>query len=242
MEPGSRRTSAPAASPPPPRTAPHGHARISGAARVPRTLGSRSAAPVLSEATARRAHADRDMRSKRPPALSFLLRMATARRVARVLTLLVLDFAGVALAIFTALILKAVVFDNVNVSDAVHETERILAFAYLLTALLFARSGLYSERAQRPGLSRIVASLFQVAAVALVFAVVSGEHFRSYYLFYGSLGFALLYVSSLRAAYEWSTGRVLRAAGYRRRALLVGTGTHIGDVAHALSDDSHEPV
>src|SRR5271168_4072523 len=64
---------------------------------------------VLSEVTARRAHSDRDMRRKRPPALSFLLRMATARRLARVLSLLALDFAGVALAIFSALMVKAAV-------------------------------------------------------------------------------------------------------------------------------------
>ncbi len=102
-----------------------------------------------------------------------------------------------------------------------------MPFAYLLTALLFARSGLYAARALRPGLSRIVGSLFQVAFVALLFAVVSGEHFSSYYLFYGSLAFALLYVSSLRAGYEWLTGAILRAAGYRRRAVLVGTGKHI---------------
>ncbi len=168
--------------------------------------------------------------------------MATVRRLARVLSLLALDFAGVALAIFTALMLKAVVLDHVQVSSALHETERILAFAYLLTALLFARSGLYAERAQRPGMSRIVGSLFQVAFVALVFAVVSGEHFSSYYLFYGSLAFALLYISSLRAGYEWLTGVMLRAAGYRRRAMLVGTGVHIRDVAHALEDAPHSPI
>src|SRR5947209_2698323 len=183
MEPRSTRTSAPPAAPPPPppppRTQAAARARIAAPAGAPSSYGAASGWSVLSEATARRAHSDHDMRRKRPPALSFLLRMATARRLARVLTLLVLDFAGVSLAIFPALMLKAVVFDHVNVSAAVHETERILAFAYLLTALLFARSGLYSERAQRPGLSRIVASLFQVAAVALVFAVVSGEHFRS---------------------------------------------------------------
>jgi exopolysaccharide biosynthesis polyprenyl glycosylphosphotransferase len=182
------------------------------------------------------------MRRKRPPAMSFLLRMDTARRTARVLSLLALDFAGVALAIFTALVLKAALLGNVEVNAAQHETERILAFAYLLTALLFARSGLYAERAQRPGLSRIVGSLFQVAFVALVFAVVSGEHFSSYYLFYGSLAFALLYVSSLRAWYERVTGAILRAAGYRRRTVLVGTGKHIADVAHALRDAPHSPI
>jgi exopolysaccharide biosynthesis polyprenyl glycosylphosphotransferase len=182
------------------------------------------------------------MRRKRPPALSFLLRMSTARRAARVVSLLALDFAGVALAIFTALVLKAAVLGSVKVSPALHETERILAFAYLLTALLFARSGLYAERALRPGLSRIVGSLFQVMLVALIFAIVNGEHFSSYYLFYGSLAFAIFYVASLRAGYEWLTGALLRAAGYRRRAILVGTGGHIPDVAHALGDAPHSPI
>ncbi|HEY2571664.1 MAG TPA: sugar transferase [Solirubrobacteraceae bacterium] len=197
---------------------------------------------MLSESTARKQTSDRDMRRKRPPALSLLLRMSTARRLARVVSLLALDFVAVALAIFTSLILKALVFDRVQFHPALHETERILPFVYLLTALLFARSGLYSSRALRPGLSRIVGSLFQVAFVALLFAVVSGEHFSSYYLFYGSLAFALLYVSSLRAGYEWLTGVILRAAGYRRRAVLVGRGKHIGDVAHALSDAPHSPI
>jgi exopolysaccharide biosynthesis polyprenyl glycosylphosphotransferase len=197
---------------------------------------------VLSEVTVRREPSDRDIRRKRPPALAFLLRAATLRRVLRVVSLLAIDFLGISLAILTALLLKAAVLDHVQVTDAVHETERILPFAYLLTALLFARSGLYAERALRPGLSRIVGSLFQVAFVALLFAVINGEHFSSYYLFYGSLAFALLYVSLLRAGYEWLTGAIQRAAGHRRRAVLVGTGQHIRDVAHALGDDSRTPI
>jgi len=213
---------------------------LGGAASTSRPIAPRS---VLSEATARREVGDRDIRRKRPPALSFLLRMSTARRLARVLSLLALDFGGVSLAIITSLVLKALVLDGeAQFHPALNETERILPFVYLLTALLFARSGLYAERALRPGLARIVGSLFQVAFVALLFAVVSGEHFSSYYLFYGSLGFALLYVSSLRAAYEWLTGVLLRAAGYRRRALLVGTGEHIADVGNALADAPHSSI
>jgi exopolysaccharide biosynthesis polyprenyl glycosylphosphotransferase len=197
---------------------------------------------VLSPATEHEQATDHDIRRKRPPVLSFILRVSTARRLARVLSLLALDFAGVALAIFTALLLKEALYGQATPSKAWHGSERFLAFAYLLTALLFARSGLYAARSQRPGLSRIVGSLFQVAFVALIFAVVSGEHFSSYYLFYGTLIFGLLYVSSMRGAYEWLTGLILRAAGYRRRAVLVGTGKHIRDVAHALSDDSHAPI
>src|ERR1700742_1528143 len=241
MGPRSTRTSAPPTPRKPSTPAPAASSRLGrGAAStghppVPKT--------VLSEVTARRQTSDRDMRRKRPPALSLLLRMSTARRGARVLSLLALDFVGVALAIFTSLILKALVLDGaVQFHPALRETKRILPFAYLLTALLFARSGLYAERAQRPGLSRIVGSLFQVAFVALLFAVVSGEHFSSYYLFYGGLAFALLYVASLRAGYEWLTGVILRAAGYRRRAMLVGTGKQITDVAHALGDAPHSPI
>jgi exopolysaccharide biosynthesis polyprenyl glycosylphosphotransferase len=95
---------------------------------------------------------------------------------------------------------------------------------------------LYSNRVQRAGLSRIVASLTQTAAVALVFAVVSGEEFSSYYIFYGSLFFAVIYVSSLRYLYERATALLLRAAGYTRRAVLVGSDKHIEAVAHALAD------
>ncbi len=188
------------------------------------------------------ARPERDVRSKRPPALSFLLRMDTMRRALRVVSLLALDLFGVSLAIFTALALKAALLSSFDAGKAYEGTRSILAFAYLLTALLFARSGLYAERSQRPGLSRIVGSLFQVAFVALIFAVVSGEHFSSYYIFYGSLAFALLYVSSLRYMYERVTGVVLRAAGYQRRAVLVGTGKHIHDVAHALADAPHSPI
>ncbi len=113
--------------------------------------------PVLSEATVRREPSDRDMRRKRSPAISFLLRVETARRAVRVLTLLALDFAGLSAAIFTSLVLKAAVLSEVSVHGAYEETRSILAFAYLLTALLFARSGLYAAGAQRPGMTRIVA-------------------------------------------------------------------------------------
>ncbi len=185
---------------------------------------------------------DRDMRRKRPPVLSFLLRMVTARRVAAVVSLLALDFLGVSLAIFTALVLKAAVLAlfgdgaPVKLSAEIHETGRYLPFTYLLTVLLFWRSGLYASRAQRPGLTRIVASLFQVAVVALIFAVVSGQHYRSFYVFWGSLAFGLVYVPLFRHLYERTTGALLRAAGYHRRAVLVGTGKQIIDVAHALRD------
>jgi exopolysaccharide biosynthesis polyprenyl glycosylphosphotransferase len=106
----------------------------------------------------------------------------------------------------------------------------------LVMLLLFARSGLYRERAQRPGSAKVIASLFQVTLVVLVYATIEGENFQSYYIFYSSLFFAVIYVSSLRWLFEKASGAVLRAAGYRRRAVLVGSGSNIQAVSHALRD------
>jgi len=184
-----------------------------------------------------------DVRRKRPPALSFLLRWETLRRLARVISLLALDFVGLAAALMTALMGKAVLREGEwDWAGALDETRNTIAFAYLVTALLFARSGLYGERSQRPGLPTIVSSLFQVTVVSLVFALVNGERYSSYYIFYGTLVFAIVWVGSLRWLYERVTGLLLRAAGYRRRALLVGSGRHIEEVAHALTDQVNAPV
>jgi exopolysaccharide biosynthesis polyprenyl glycosylphosphotransferase len=188
------------------------------------------------------AFAERDVRSRRSPALSFLLRWDTLRRAARVVTLLALDLAAIFLAIFTALCLKALVRDAWDPRGSWTQAKDYVPFAFLVASLLFARSGLYADRAQRPGLTRIVASLFQTTVVALVFALVNGQEFSSYYIFYGSLLFSVVYVSTFRYAYEQLTGMLLRAAGYRRRAVLVGTGEHIEAVAHALDDAGHNPV
>ena len=68
--------------------------------------------PVRTPAPPRVVLPPTDIRRKRPPALSFLLRMDTLRRFSRVVSLLALDFAGVFAAIFTALMVKAVLRDG----------------------------------------------------------------------------------------------------------------------------------
>lgn len=179
---------------------------------------------------------ERDVRRKKPPLLSFLLRMDTLRSAGRVLSLLAVDFASMFLAIFTALALKDAVLGDLVAREAFDQTREIVAFVFLIMVLLFARSDLYARRSVRPGMTRIVAGLFEVMLVALGYALLTGEEFSSYYIFYGSLGFAVLFVGLARYLYDRLTGLILRAAGYRRRALLVGTGEHIEAVAHALGD------
>jgi exopolysaccharide biosynthesis polyprenyl glycosylphosphotransferase len=184
----------------------------------------------------------RDVRRKRPPALSFLLRLETLRKGSRVVSLLVLDFVGVVGALFSALLVKLAVQGHVAPSVAWRETKPWLAFAYLVTVLMFARADLYADRPRRPGLGGITSALFQATIVALVFALANGEHFSSYYIFYGSLFFGTVYITVLRYVHLRVTGWLLEQAGYRRRALLVGSGQHIEAVAHALEGRARTPV
>jgi exopolysaccharide biosynthesis polyprenyl glycosylphosphotransferase len=184
----------------------------------------------------------RDVRRKRPAALSFLLRLETLRRLSRVASLLVLDLIGIWAALFTALALKLAVHGQFRASVAWQESRHWVAFAYLITVLMFARVDLYADRPRRPGLARITAALFQVTIIALVFALANGEHFSSYYIFYGSLFFAVAYIAALREIHLRVTGWLLAQAGYERRALLVGSGKHIEAVAHALEGRSRMGV
>jgi exopolysaccharide biosynthesis polyprenyl glycosylphosphotransferase len=180
-------------------------------------------------------HPARDVRAPEKLLIrSRLLRWDTFRRLLRIAVLSLLDAAGVFLAIWTALELKATILGKPDLSLSFNQTADYAPLACLVTILLFARSDLYADRAVRPGFARIVAALFQVAVVILAFTIVQGEHFSSYYTFYGSLLFALFYVSAFRWAFDRATGAILRRAGYSRRAVLVGSGSHIEAVAHAL--------
>jgi exopolysaccharide biosynthesis polyprenyl glycosylphosphotransferase len=185
---------------------------------------------------------ERDVRRKRPPALSFLLRLETARRLARVASLLVLDFVGVAGALWTVLILKLAIRGHADAGLAWHEAQHWISFGYLVTVLMFARVDLYADRPRRPGLAQIATALFQATIIALVFALANGERFSSYYIFYGSLFFGTVYIAALREVHLRVTGWLLELAGYSRRALLVGSGKHIDAVAHALADRSRTRV
>jgi exopolysaccharide biosynthesis polyprenyl glycosylphosphotransferase len=180
----------------------------------------------------------RDVRARKP----LLLRLETGRTLVRVAALVTLDVVGVFLAIWTALEVKAALRGKSDFTLSFHQAWDVAPLACLVTILLFARSRLYGPRAIRPGFARVIGSLFQVMIVSLIYGVVEGGQFSSYYIFYGSLFFALIYVSALRWGFEETSGALLRAAGYRRRAVLVGSGSHIQEVAAALGGGKHPEV
>jgi exopolysaccharide biosynthesis polyprenyl glycosylphosphotransferase len=180
----------------------------------------------------------RDVRARQPGLPAALRRARAPQRLARIASLLALDFCMVWAAIFSALALKEIVRGNYVFARVEGQTWEYLPFVFLVTALLFARSDLYSRREARPGLVAILSGLCQVAVVSLIFALANGLDFRSYYIFYGGLAFGLLFVASGRAVYEKATDAALRAFGRSRRAILVGSGHQIEAVAHALADGS----
>ena len=179
----------------------------------------------------------RDVRARRPVLLRWIIRAETVRRIVRVAILGVLDIAAVFMAIWTALELKAVIRGNPDPSLSFNQAADVAPLACLITLLLFARSGLYGDRAARPGFASIIGSLCQVAVVAFIYALAEDYQFSSGYIFWGTLLMALFYVVAFRWIFELVSGVVLRAAGYRRRAVLVGSGSHIEAVAHALKDN-----
>jgi exopolysaccharide biosynthesis polyprenyl glycosylphosphotransferase len=150
----------------------------------------------------------------------------------------VLDVSALFLAIWTAHVIKTLAVSPEHLDRTFDQTKDVVPLACLVMLLLFARSDLYRARPQRPGFTKVIASLVQTTVVILIYAVVEGYDFNSYWIFYGSLFFALIYVSAFRWLFERASGAILRAAGYRRRAVLVGSGSHIEAVAHALRDSS----
>jgi FlaA1/EpsC-like NDP-sugar epimerase len=69
----------------------------------------------------------------------------------------------------------------------------------------------------------------------VVFALASGEHFRSYYVFYGAVLFGTAYITALRAGHLWLTGWLLECAGLTWRALVVGSSRRGDAVVQALA-------
>ena len=65
-----------------------------------------------------------------------------------------LDAAGVYAALLATLELKSTLRGGATLSENADQAYHYATFSIILTVLLFARSGLYADRASRPGLPR----------------------------------------------------------------------------------------
>jgi exopolysaccharide biosynthesis polyprenyl glycosylphosphotransferase len=167
-----------------------------------------------------------DVRAATPYFLSTRRLSAFLRRLASVAVLVALDLGGVALGLYTALVIRELaVGHRPPLWGLLWEAEASwLPFLTLITALVFWRGGLYAPRERRAGFGRIVSSVVLVGALTLAFAIGSGHEFSSYLLAPTAIVLTACFVGLLRLSYETLSGDALRLAGVRRRVLLVGSG------------------
>ncbi len=165
-----------------------------------------------------------DVRSIRPYILSPAPIKTLVRRLGSVLALAAIDIGGLVIGLYGALTLRSVIFDPKPILWGLlwdHETSW-LAFLILLLILVFWQAGLYKPRETREGAARVVPSVVLVAALSLAFAIGTGQHFTTFGLYIVAALFVAVLIGIFRGSYELVTGFVLRAAGVRRKALLVG--------------------
>jgi exopolysaccharide biosynthesis polyprenyl glycosylphosphotransferase len=175
-----------------------------------------------------------DIRAGRPYILGSPV-TAFVRRTASILALIVLDLCGLILGLYAALILRSLVYGEELLWGALWRVEsEWLPFIALVMLLVFWRAGLYAERDRRGGGGRIVGSLILVGLVALVYGIGTNREFGTYGLAPTAVVLASLFIGLLRASYDVVTADVLRLAGVRRRAVLVGAGGRVEHLRRAL--------
>ena len=159
-------------------------------------------------------------------------------RLLDIAILLLIDLAGVSVAIYSGLTLR----DRVNGRDidwaALWAAEQEwLPFVLLVTVLIFARNGLYRPRETRPGGAQIVAGLFIAVVVIAIFSVATdNERFTTYLIFpYTFLASAVL-IPLARSIYSALIDASAKLVGVERRVLVVGVPAATRSVEAALRE------
>jgi exopolysaccharide biosynthesis polyprenyl glycosylphosphotransferase len=184
-------------------------------------------APPAEPSAAARPPALGDIRAGRPQVFGSPF-TTLLRRAASIVSLILLDLCGLTLGLYAALILRAVVYGEEVLWGAIWRAETDwLPFLGLVLVLVFWRAGLYAERERRGGFGRVVGSLILAGAVALGFGIGTNREFGTYGLAPTAVVLASLFIGLLRASYDVVTADLLRLAGVRRHAVLVGDGDRI---------------
>jgi exopolysaccharide biosynthesis polyprenyl glycosylphosphotransferase len=161
---------------------------------------------------------------------------ALVRRLVSISALVVVDLCGLAGAVYLALVLRALYYGERPILWGLpwDAEANWLPFLTVVTVLVFWRAGLYAPREQRAGVGRIVSSLLLVTVITLAFAVGGGYQHTTFGLYATAFVLTAIVISLLRSSYEIVTADVWRAAGARRRAVLVGDGERLTTLRRAL--------
>ena len=177
-----------------------------------------------------------DIRSGRPYFLAPTPLRSAIRRLLSVLSLVVIDVCGLALGLYLALVARELLIGTTPPLWGVLWEAEVdwLPFLTLIMILVFAQADLYSTRDRRAGIGRILSSLVIVALVTFAFANAIGHDFNTYGIFPAAVAVTAILIGVFRASYDAVTRELMRAAGIRRRAILVGEGASLAQLHRAL--------
>ena len=158
------------------------------------------------------------------------------RRALSVGALVLADLAGLALGIYAALVVRALVYGDTIYWSLLWETgpAEWLPFLAPVTVLVFLQAGLYAPRERRAGAGRVLGALVLVALIVLAFGIGTDYDFTTTGLIPTTVVTSALTIGALRAAYGSISLELLRVAGVRRRLVLVGEGETLADLERQL--------
>jgi exopolysaccharide biosynthesis polyprenyl glycosylphosphotransferase len=177
-----------------------------------------------------------DVRATRPYILAPTPLKSFVRRVGSAVVLMAIDIGGLVLGLYVALAIRAYIVDPHPVLWGLlwDQAGNWLPFLILLLVLVFWQARLYAPREVREGAARVVPAVFLVALLALAFAIGTGQHFTTFGLYVLGAILVAAIIALFRACYEELTEVLLRAAGVRRHAVLVGDADARGHLRNSL--------
>ena len=138
---------------------------------------------------------------------------------------MLIDLAGLAFGIYAALVLRDLYRGSSPPLWGVlwRQVTDWLPFLAVVTVLIFLQAGLYAPRERRAGFGRVV-SPCAILVIAVAFGVGIGKlEFKTFGFFPTALVLTVALIGLLRASYDAISADLLRAAGVRRRVVLVGS-------------------
>jgi exopolysaccharide biosynthesis polyprenyl glycosylphosphotransferase len=192
----------------------------------PTASRTRAASPAAADVRASRVY----LFSRRPL-------IGILRRALSVVMLVAVDVVGLALGLYIALVLRTILYGDTVYWSLLWKAgpREWLPFLAPVMVLVFLQSGLYAPRERRSGVGRVVSSLVLVALIILAVGIGSDYEFTTTGLIPTAVVTSSLAIGLLRAAYSSFALELMRAAGVRRRVVLVGDGPSLAHLHGALS-------
>jgi len=177
-----------------------------------------------------------DIRRSRVYVLSRGSLVGAVRRAASVAALVGADVLGLALGLYAALVLRALLYGDTVYWRLLWDAgpSEWLPFLAPITILVFLQAGLYAPRERRAGVGRVLAALVLCALIVLAFGLGTDYDFTTTGLIPTAVVTSALAIGGLRAAYDSISLEVMRIDGVRRRLLLVGEGERLADLERQL--------